>query len=318
MDVAGLVAGASEGKGLGNQFLDDLRQADVFIQLVDCSGETDAEGKPTTDYNPVNDVKMLDIELDKWYAGILKKVWRTFARTIQNTKEDFSKAVAKQFSGLKVDEDHVKKVLSKLDYNPEKPAEWTDEQIHNFARELRTLTKPMIIAANKSDNEKSSENIKNLKEAYPEYLVIPCSADAELSLRQADKAGLIEYIPGDKDFKIIKESNEKQKAALESIKENVLDVYGSTGIQEILNKAVLDLLNYMAIFPAGSKLKDSEGRILPDCFLMPPNSTALDFAYRLHTDIGDKFIKAVLLKTKQAVGKDYELKHRDGVEIITR
>jgi ribosome-binding ATPase YchF (GTP1/OBG family) len=112
--------------------------------------------------------------------------------------------------------------------------------------------------------------------------------------------------------------NEKQKAALESIKKNVLDAFGSTGVQEILNKAVFDLLHYMAIFPAGSKLKDSEGRILPDCFLMPPNSSALDFAYKLHTDIGDKFIKAILLKTKQAVGKDYKLKHRDGVEIVTR
>jgi len=318
MDVAGLVEGASEGKGLGNQFLDDLRQADVFIHIIDVSGETDAEGKPTKDYNPVNDVKMLETELDKWYAGILNKVWRTFARTIQNTKEDFSKAVAKQFSGLKVDEDQVKIILKKLEFDPEKPADWTAEQIFNFARELRMLTKPMIIAANKSDKEKSSENIKKLREAYPDYLIIPCSADSELSLRQADKAGLINYIPGDKEFSIKEDLNEKQKTALESIKKNVLDAFGSTGVQDILNKAVFDLLNYMAIFPAGSKLKDSEGRILPDCFLMPPNSSALDFAYKLHTDIGDKFIKAVLLKTKQAVGKDYKLKHRDGVEIVTR
>ena len=35
MDVAGLVPGASEGKGLGNQFLDDLRQADVFLHIVE-------------------------------------------------------------------------------------------------------------------------------------------------------------------------------------------------------------------------------------------------------------------------------------------
>src|SRR3989338_2051590 len=45
MDVAGLVPGASEGKGLGNQFLYDLRQADAFIHIVDVYGETDAEGK---------------------------------------------------------------------------------------------------------------------------------------------------------------------------------------------------------------------------------------------------------------------------------
>src|SRR3989344_2853460 len=56
MDVAGLVPGASEGRGLGNRFLDDLRQADAFIHIVDISGTTDAEGKQTKDYNPCNDV----------------------------------------------------------------------------------------------------------------------------------------------------------------------------------------------------------------------------------------------------------------------
>ena len=50
LDVAGLVPGAHEGKGMGNQFLDDLRQADVFIHIVDVSGETDIEGKPVKEY----------------------------------------------------------------------------------------------------------------------------------------------------------------------------------------------------------------------------------------------------------------------------
>jgi hypothetical protein len=320
MDVAGLIEGASKGRGLGNQFLDDLRQADAFIQIVDASGETDAEGKPTKGYNPAKDVKMLENEIDLWYLGILKKVWKTFARTVQNTKEDFAKAVAKQFSGLKVNEDEVKQVLLKLGYDVTKPADWTDEQVFNFAHELRCLTKPMIIAANKSDKPDTAENIKKLKEAYPNTKIIPCSADSELALREASRAGLIEYTPGNKDFRLNESKvNEKQKQALELIKKNVLEVYENTGVQEILNSAVFDLLKYIAIFPAGSsKLTDSEGRVLPDCFLMPPNSTALDFAYKLHTDIGNNFVKAINVKTKQAVGKDYKLKHLNGIEIITR
>ena len=320
MDVAGLIEGASKGRGLGNQFLDDLRQADAFIQIVDASGETDAEGKPTKGYSPVNDVKMLENELDLWYSGILKKVWKTFARTVQNTKEEFAKAVAKQFSGLKVNEDDVKHVLLKLNYDATKPAEWTDEQLNNFAHELRNLTKPLLIVANKSDKPDAPDNIKKLKEAYTNMLIIPCSGDSELALREASRAGLIEYIPGEKDFKMNESKvNEKQKRALESISKNVLEVYNSTGVQEILNKAVFDLLKYIAVFPAGSsKLTDSEGRILPDCFLMPPNSTALDFAYKLHTDIGNNFVKAINVKTKQAVGKEYKIKHLDGIEIITR
>jgi hypothetical protein len=320
MDVAGLVEGASRGRGLGNQFLDDLRQADCFIQIVDASGETDAEGKITKGYNPVNDVKMLENEIDLWYVGILNKVWRTFARTIQNTKENFAKAVSKQFSGLKVSEDDVKNVLLKLNYDVTRPAEWTEEQLYAFAHALRVLTKPMIIAANKMDKPDASGNLKKLKQVHADAIIVPCSADSELALREANRAGLIEYIPGDKDFKINNsKTTEKQKQALLSIKKSVLDVYGSTGIQEILNKAVFDMLQYIAVFPAGvAKLADSKGNILPDCFLVPKGTTALDFAFKLHTDIGKNFVKAMDARTKQAVGKEHILKHRDGIEIITR
>lgn len=319
MDVAGLVEGASEGKGLGNQFLDNLTSADAFIHIVDVSGETDEEGKETKDYDPTNDVKMLENELDLWYLGILNKVWRTFARTIQNTKSDFAKAVAKQFSGLKVTEDDVKDVLRTGDFNIEKPNEWSESQLKEFAHQLRHLTKPMIIAANKIDKPNSKENLEKLKQAYPEITIMPCSADSELALREAAKAELIEYIPGSDNFKPTDKLNEKQQAALDKIKDNVLTPYKSTGVQEILNYTIFNLLKYIAIFPASAnRLADSKGNVLPDCFLLPEKSTALDFAYYLHTDFGKNFIKAIDARTKQAVGKDHELKHRDALEIMTR
>jgi ribosome-binding ATPase len=66
------------------------------------------------------------------------------------------------------------------------------------------------------------------------------------------------------------------------------------------------------------KLADSKGNILPDCFLLPDGSTAVDFAFTIHTDLGKNFIKAIDVRTKQAVGKEHKLKHRDGLEIITR
>lgn len=319
MDVAGLVKGASEGKGLGNQFLDDLRGADVFIHIVDVSGTTDAEGKQTENYNPLNDIELLEDELNKWFCNILIKVWKTFARTTEMSKAKFSEAVAKQFSGLKVKEDDVKDVLLRMNL-PEKPTNWSEEQTINFAAELRKESKPMIIAANKVDMENGEKNYKLIKEKYKDYLVIPCSADSELALRQAAKAGLIEYIPGERDFKILKEINSKQKEALEKIKSNVLDKFEyGTGVQQVLNSAVFDFLKYIAIFPASAnKLGDSKGNILPDCFLMPPGTTALDFAYYLHTDFGKNFIKAIDARTKMAWGKEHKLKHRDGLEIITR
>jgi ribosome-binding ATPase YchF (GTP1/OBG family) len=319
MDVAGLVEGASEGKGLGNQFLDDLRQADLFIQIVDISGTTDAGGREGKG-DPIADIRMLENELDLWYLGILNKVWKSFARTLQQKKENFAKAVAKQFSGLKVTESNVKEAILKLNYDAEKPSDWTDSELMNFARELRLLTKPMIIAANKIDKRGGKENLEKVKNEFPNTMIIPCSADSELALKEANKAGLIQYIPGENHFKIIEgKASEKQRQALELIRKNVLEIFGSTGVQEILNKSVFDFLKYIAIFPAASnKLVDSQGRILPDCFLMPPGTTALDFAFKLHTGIGNNFVKAIDAKTKKAVGKDHVLKNRDGIEIITK
>ena len=319
MDVAGLVEGASEGKGLGNQFLDDLRGADIFIHIVDVSGTTDAEGKQTENYDPIKDIKFLEDELNKWFFNILVKAWKAFARKTEIEHSKFTESVSKQFSGLKVKEEQVRDVLLKSNL-PEKASEWTESQLMKFASELRKESKPMIIAANKIDMENGDENYQRLRDKYKEYLVIPCSADSELALRQATKAGIIEYIPGERDFKILKEINEKQKSALERIKKNILDKYEhGTGVQQVLNSAVFDFLKYIAVFPASAnKLGDSKGNILPDCFLMPPGTTALDFAYYLHTDFGKNFIKAIDARSKMAWGKDHKLKHRDALEIATR
>jgi len=319
MDVAGLVPGASEGKGLGNQFLDDLRQANCFIHIVDISGTTDIEGKPTENHNPALDIKFLEDELNNWYYNIMIKVWKTFARTTEMQNQKISESIAKQFSGLKVDENQVKDVLLKLNL-PEKPTTWTKEQIMKFASELRHTSKPMIIAANKIDIASGEKNFQKIKTEFPNLIIIPCSADSELALRQAAKAELIKYIPGETTFETNKELNEKQLEALNKIKNNVLDKYETgTGVQEIMNKAIFELLGYLAIFPgSANKLGDSKGNILPDCFLLPGGSTALDFAYYLHTDFGKNFIKAINAKTKMILGKDYKLQNRDSLEIITR
>lgn len=320
MDVAGLIEGASEGKGLGNQFLNDLSRADAFIHIIDISGTTDAEGKEGKG-DPLQDIEMLENELDLWYLSLLKKVWRVFARTLQVEKKDLKKAIAKQFTGLNIQEEHVQRALKTLKFDEEKPEEWTDEQLKKFAHELRHMTKPMIIAANKIDKPQGKENFERIRAEYPSLWIIPCSSDSELSLRQAAKAGMIDYTPGEKDFKIHEDKvNEKQKQALESIKNNVLDQYAEgTGVQSILDATVFSLLKHIAVFPAGvHKLTDSEGRVLPDCFLVPEGTTALDFAFKIHSDLGNNFIKALDARTKLSVGKDHVLKHRDGIEIVTR
>ena len=257
MDVAGLVPGASEGKGLGNQFLDDLRQADVFIQIVDLSGKTDENGKETENYEPEKDIIFLEEELNKWFYNIISKMWKSFARKTEMENLKFSESVAKQFSGLKVNEEQVKRILLKINFK-EKPSQWTENQLMKFVSSLREESKPMIIAGNKVDTPNGEKNYKKLKIKFPNLTIIPCSADSECALREAAKIGLIDYIPGEKTFVIKGKLNEKQKDALEKIKKNILEKYEfGTGIQEILNQSVFSLLGYLAIFPAGAtKLGD--------------------------------------------------------------
>jgi len=213
-DVAGLVEGASEGKGRGNQFLDDLAGVDAFIHVVDMSGETDAGGKQTEDYDPSKDIVIIEKELDLWYLGILKKVWATIMKSMEMQKAQFAKTVAKQFSGLKVTEDDVNHVVLKGKFDITRPSVWNDSILLAFARALRIYTKPMIIAANKVDRPNGLSNFEKVKSQFS-YPMVPCFADGELSLRQADKAGMIKYIPGEKNFTITGELTNAQKGALD-------------------------------------------------------------------------------------------------------
>lgn len=321
IDVAGLVPGAHEGKGMGNQFLDDLRQADVLIHMIDLAGSTNEKGEPVQpgSYDPAKDVEFLEVELDMWYLGILKKGWEKFARTVVQEKKEIQIALGKQLSGLKVTEEMVEDTIKELSLNKGRPTEWAEIDLKNLAVALRKKTKPMIIACNKVDVPGAKENLERLKKQFPDRLFIGCSAESELALREAARAELIEYIPGEDHFKISDEEklSDKQKSALQFIKTDILEKYSTTGVQQVLDKAVFELLGYIAIFPGGvSKLEDSEGNVLPDCFLMPPKTTALDFAYRLHTDFGKKFICAKDVKTKRTVGKEHLLKHLDIIEIV--
>ncbi|MBI2142890.1 redox-regulated ATPase YchF [Candidatus Woesearchaeota archaeon] len=322
LDVAGLVPGAHEGKGLGNQFLDDLRQADALIHVVDASGSANEKGeigKPGS-FDPANDVRFLEEEIDMWYFGLLRKSWEKFAKVAFLEHKKLAEAVAKQFSGLGVAAAAVENIMEGLKLDAENPLKWSDDDLKSFATALRRKTKPLLIAANKCDIPESAGNIKRLQQEFPDYKIIPCSADSELTLKMAAKAGLIKYVQGDSSFEIADAAklSQQQRDALEFIKTGVLEAYGNTGVQQALNAALFDLLGYVAIFPGGvNKLSDQFGRVLPDCFLMPPKTTALDFAFKLHTDFGKNFIRAIDVKKRLPVGKDHVLQNRDVVEIVS-
>ena len=318
LDVAGLVPGAHEGKGMGMAFLNDLNQANALVHVIDVAGATNEKGEPAEPgtYDPLEDIQFLEKELDYWFLDIIKRGWEKFSRSVMSAKQNVVKAIAKQVSGLRVTEDHVTYAIKGL---PEDPTKWSEEQMLNLASILRRKAKPMIIAANKCDLPTAKENIKRLQEVYHDYKIIPCAGDAELALKEAAKKELIDYIPGSNTFEIKGDMSNEQKKALEYIKKNVLEIFESTGIQEVLDTVVFDVLQRIAVFPGGvNKLEDQYGHVLPDCFLLPPKSTALNFAFRLHSDIGDAFVKAMNVKTKKVVGKEYVILHRDVIEIMTR
>jgi hypothetical protein len=322
MDVAGLVPGAHEGKGMGNQFLDDLRQADALVHVIDISGSVNEKGEPVEplSYDPLKDVEFLEEELDMWYLGIMKRGWERFARQVMQEKGNIVRAIGKQLSGLKVTEEMAEDVITKIGLDVTKPDTWADDDLKRVAVELRRRTKPMLIAANKIDIPGADKNYERLKEKFPDYIIVPCSAESELALREAARHKIIDYVPGEKSFTVLapEKLNEKQRKALEFIKVNMLDKFGSTGVQDTLNHAIFNLLGYIAIFPGGiNKLEDQHGNVIPDCFLIPGGSTALDFAFRIHTDLGKNFIRAIDVKKRLTVGKEHLLKHRDVMEIVT-
>ncbi len=318
LDVAGLVPDAHKGKGLGNQFLNDLIPADVLIHIVDVSGSTNEKGEivEALSHDPTKDVKFLEYELDMWFLASMKKGWDKFANQVRQEKLEISKVLHKQLSGMKVKEEDIKEISKTF---PQDVTKWTDEILFQLASALRKRAKPMIIAANKIDIPGAEKNFEKLKKEFPEHLIIPCSADAEVALKEAAKKELISYIPGESSFEITGNCSEKQKAALEFIKKNVLDKFHATGVQSILDTAIFKLLRYIAVFPGGvNNLKDSEGRTLPDVFLLEAGSNPIDFANKIHTDFAKNFIRAINVKTKQVIGKEYLLKDRDVIELVLK
>ena len=317
IDVAGLVPGAHEGKGLGNQFLDDARQAEILIHVVDIAGTTDIQGQPIPvgTHDPLEDIVFVQDEFDQWFIDILKREWDKITREIDQKRAKLTDGIAKRFSGLGIKDYEVQTILQKQGLISRNPKEWNNSDIENFVKELRQTTKPMIIAANKADLCQDLDILKKITGT-----VVPCSAETELLLRKATKAGIINYTSGDNGFKINGETEipAPQQKALDLVNK-IFSKIPSTGIQKILNSAVFDSLNLIAVYPVEdeSKFTNKEGVVFPDTKLLPPDSTAKDLASLIHADIAKGFLHAIDCKTKQRISGDQKLKHGDVIKIVS-
>ena len=311
IDVAGLVPGAHEGKGMGNKFLDDLRQADVLIHVVDSSGNTDLEGNSVELADPLEEISFLENELHHWIANIIIRNWSRSARAVE-AGEKIENFLSERLAGLKISREAV--ILSLRKSAISKPImKWDIDDALILARTIQQVSKPIVIAANKADVA-SEQNKKNLERAS----AILTSSDFELALKNASKANLIEYSPGSSKFSSDSSNlKDNQINALKLISD-FLEENGSTGVQECLEKAVLDKLDLIAIYPVEDETHfiDGQQRVLPDAFLLPRGSTALDLAYKVHTDIGDSFIRAIDCNSKRVIGRDHELSDGDIIKIV--
>lgn len=314
LDVAGLVRGSHLGKGMGNQFLSDLMMAKALVQVLDASGSTDEEGKiiEPGHKDPAEDVEFLDYEIVQWLKGILAKNWEKIVKMPGNSAE----AIAQQLSGLGMSLEDVKLTIKKQGFS-ENLRNWNDADILKFVEEVKRTSKPMMIAANKMDVHGAKENYEKLKGKFVGKQIVPCCAEAELALRKAEKAGLIEYLLGDSDFKEKGELPEKQKHALEFIRKNVLEVFGGTGVQQAINKTAFELLNLIVVYPVQDqhKLASGQGNVLPDAFLLPKGSTAIGLAGTIHSDFVQRFVSAVDCRSGKKIGKETELHNNDVIKI---
>ena len=322
IDLPGLIKDAWKGKGLGNQFLSIASQSDALLHVVDASGGIDSSGRitETGTGDPVSDFADIEEELNMWYQKIFEGNRDKLQKMISNDNDQID-ALTELYQGMGVKQSHVKDAL-KITSLEEKDVENYDvNDSKKFATELRRTSKPTLIVANKIDIDGAAKNFQRLRERYNDIIVVPASADSELSLRRAEQKNLIKYSPGSEKFDILKENdlNQKQKNALNFIESDIMGEYMRTGVQFAINVTVFKLLKMNSIYPVTTpeNLSDKKGRVLPDLILLKDGSTVIDLAKEIHSDLTKGLLYAKDLRYNLRVPTNYQLRDRDVISLVS-
>jgi len=322
IDLPGLIKDAWKGKGLGNQFLSIASQSDALLHVVDASGSIDATGKITEigSGDPVSDFADIEEELNMWYQKILEGN-RDRLQKIIKSDDDHVGALTELYQGVGVKRNHVKEALNTSGLEEKDIENYDMQDSKKFASYLRKISKPTLIVANKIDVNGADKNFERLRERYNDMIVIPASADSELTLRRAEQKELIKYSPGSENFEVlqINELNQKQKDALDFIQSGIMGEYMRTGVQFAINVTVFKLLKMNSIYPVASpeKLSDKKGRILPDLVLLKDGATVTDLAKEIHSDLTKGLLYAKDLRYNLRVPTNYQLRDRDVICLIS-
>ncbi len=326
VDVAGLVPGASEGRGRGNAFLADLANCDALIQVVDASASTDIEGNPqdpaetpdTAKSSMEKEISFLSDELDAWIYGILNDGWVRGVRRVQAEGEKgMISFLHDRFTGLGSSLQSINlafESFKKINQETSPPWDWLPNTLKSLAIEIRKSLFPIHIAANKADIAPKGVDYTFQTNGR----VIPCMADMELALRRAESAGLIHYISGQQTFEVPNSENlsEAQNSALQHMQER-LTQNNNTGVSTIIDTVLFEELDHIVVYPVQDENQwtDSEGKILPDAFVVPNNIQAKNLAYKVHSDLGDGFIRGTDGRSRRTVGSEHELVDGDVLKI---
>ena len=186
VDIAGLVAGASTGEGLGNQFLAHIRETDAIAHLVRCFDDDDithVSGK----VDPLSDIEVIDTEL---MLADLETVQKSLQKAERNAKTNEKVALAQR--------DLLKRVADTLgEGEPVRSMQLTPEELLAL-RDLHLITaKPVMYIANVAEGEWNDNPLVAKVQALADSQgaqVVAVSAGIEAELALLDAGDRAEFL----------------------------------------------------------------------------------------------------------------------------
>lgn len=292
VDIAGLVKGAADGEGLGNQFLAHIREVDVIAEVVRVF-EDDNIAHVSGSVDPMRDVEVINLEL-------IMADFQTISKRIASLSRDIKKGEKDALVEYEV----LKRIEEALDQGELASSLAFTEQELNIVKNFHLLTmKPILYVLNKKSGSKNLDS--EVSEKYKKFLDF---------LKSSESGWVFVDAHTEQDLKDL-DAEEKKKL----LKEDDRDNYGINN----LISASYTLLSLITFFTTG----EDETR----AWTVKEGSTAPEAGAVIHSDFRDKFIKAEVVQASvlleagsyksarekgliRTEGKNYKIEDSDVVE----
>ncbi len=294
VDIAGLVKGAAQGEGLGNQFLENIRKCDAIAEVVRVFEDEDVIHVDGA-VDPVRDINVINLELILADMQTVSKRIETLSKDIKRGEKE-----AIKLQGI------LNKVMNTLESGHLANTTDISKDELQLLKPLNLLTlKPFMYVLNHKSvsrnipdmNDERADNLKNfLENAGIKYVKI--DAGVENELKDVDDSDAMDF--------------RREFGVLES------------GIDTMI-RAGYELLDLISFFTTGEKETRS--------WTIKRNSTAPEAGAAIHTDFQNKFIRAQVIETQKLLeagsysearsrgwvrteGKDYVVQDGDVIEFL--